>query len=335
MKIEHEIDFVVTWVDGNDPVWLEEKRRYINEGSIKATAAQRFRDWDNMKYWFRAVEKYAPWVHKVYFVTYGHLPKFLNTDCPKLQIVKHRDFIPDKYLPTYSANPIELNFHRIPELAEHFVLFNDDMFLNAQVKPTDFFRHGMPCEEAVEGLIVPWNNDMYFHMLLNDIDCINKHFSKRTVQRKNFTKWFNPCYGSGLLQNILLQPWRKFNGLKNAHLPVALCKSTYEKIWEAEPQRMDATCKNRFRTAGDLTQYLIRYWQLAEGNFIPRKSIGQYLEIRSDKYDDVLDAITAPRHRFKTICINDTDDQFDFDCCASRVKEAFQKVLPEKSLFEK
>ena len=30
---------------------------------------------DNLKYWFRGVEKFAPWVNKIYFITYGHAAK--------------------------------------------------------------------------------------------------------------------------------------------------------------------------------------------------------------------------------------------------------------------
>ena len=129
MKNEnYPIDFVVTWVDGNDPVWQAEKAKYSpNKNADNRNV--RYRDWDNMQYWFRAVEKFAPWVNKVHFVTYGHLPKWLNTDCPKLNIVKHSDFIPSQYLPTFSSRSIELNIHRIHGLSDKFIYFNDDMFI--------------------------------------------------------------------------------------------------------------------------------------------------------------------------------------------------------------
>ena len=53
----------------------------------------------------------------------------LEPDHPKLHIVNHRDFIPEEYLPTFSSHAIELNMHRIPDLAEHFLYFNDDVYL--------------------------------------------------------------------------------------------------------------------------------------------------------------------------------------------------------------
>ena len=127
------LDFVITWVDGSDPAWLDEKSHFAS-GSEADNRKERYRDWDHLKYWFRGIEKNAPWVHNIYFVTWGHLPAWLNTAHPKLHIIKHTDFIPPQYLPTYNSHTIELNLHRIPGLSENFVYFNDDVFLIRPVK---------------------------------------------------------------------------------------------------------------------------------------------------------------------------------------------------------
>ena len=63
------------------------------------------------------------------FYNLWHLPKWLKEEHPKLHIVRHEDFIPAEFLPTFSSHPIEWNFHRIEWLTENFVYFNDDMFL--------------------------------------------------------------------------------------------------------------------------------------------------------------------------------------------------------------
>ena len=136
-----KIDFVIPWVDGSDPAWRKEKYKYMGIDEPDA-GAERYREMGILKYWFRAVEAYAPWVNQIHFITWGHLPQWLNTECPKLHIVNHKDYIPEKYLPTFSSHPIELNIHRIPGLSEHFVYFNDDMFLNGPVKPEFFFQNG-------------------------------------------------------------------------------------------------------------------------------------------------------------------------------------------------
>ena len=137
---KYPIDFIITWVDGNDPLWQAEKAKYQ---AVKGDASvNRYREWDTLRYWFRGVEKFAPWVNKVFFVTWGHLPSWLNTEHPKLRIVKHTDYIPSEYLPTFSSRPIDMNFHRIEDLSEHFVYFNDDMFLLRPVQQADFFVNG-------------------------------------------------------------------------------------------------------------------------------------------------------------------------------------------------
>ncbi|WP_293731027.1 Stealth CR1 domain-containing protein, partial [uncultured Actinobacillus sp.] len=68
-----KIDFVVTWVDGNDPVWQASKAKYAKEANVILNSEARYRDWEIFKYWFRAVEKYAPWVNKIFLITEGHL----------------------------------------------------------------------------------------------------------------------------------------------------------------------------------------------------------------------------------------------------------------------
>lgn len=125
-----KIDFVVTWVDGNDPIWQASKAKYAELADITLNSDARYRDWDIFKYWFRAVEKYAPWVNKVFLITEGHLPEWINLEHPKLVHIKHSDYIDEKYLPTFSSHPIEWFYHKIPGISDTFVSFNDDMFLN-------------------------------------------------------------------------------------------------------------------------------------------------------------------------------------------------------------
>ena len=73
-----DIDIVVLWVDGSDPAWLKEKSKYQDIKTTDANSDNRFRDWGLMKYWFRAIEQFAPWVRTIHFVTWGHMPDFLG-----------------------------------------------------------------------------------------------------------------------------------------------------------------------------------------------------------------------------------------------------------------
>ena len=89
--MNQKIDFVIMWVDGSDPAWLEEKNKYLEKKIDTSNAINRYRDMGLLKYWFRGVEKFTPWVNKVHFVTWGHIPSWLNTNNPKLNVVRHED----------------------------------------------------------------------------------------------------------------------------------------------------------------------------------------------------------------------------------------------------
>ena len=57
-----DIDFVVTWVNMDDPEWQNEFSKYSgNKDNTKnGVSKARFRDYGFLKYWFRGVEKFAP-----------------------------------------------------------------------------------------------------------------------------------------------------------------------------------------------------------------------------------------------------------------------------------
>lgn len=96
---------------------------------------------------------------------------------------------PSKYLPTFNCNPIELNFHRIPGLAEKFVYFNDDMFLLRPVEPEIFFKNGLPRDCCIETAIAQDDiRNPFAHILLNDMALVNMHYKKRKVIKKKFQK---------------------------------------------------------------------------------------------------------------------------------------------------
>ena len=84
------IDFVVTWLDSTDEEWQRQYAYYKKQCTGRQEVA-RFRNMDIFQYWFRAVEQYAPWVHKVFLVTNGTFPKWINKEHPKLVLVKHSD----------------------------------------------------------------------------------------------------------------------------------------------------------------------------------------------------------------------------------------------------
>lgn len=336
--MEQKIDFVIPWVDGNDPAWQAEKRKYEPEDKIKDYNGEcRYREWGTLKYWFRGVEKFAPWVNQVHFITCGHMPDFLNTEHPKLHIVKHSDYIPEQYLPTFSANPIEVNIHRIESLAEQFVYFNDDMFLVGETNSADFFENGLPGDQGILAPILPnVGNGLIQHVELNDMLIINRHFNKRESFEKNKEKWFTPLYGEMLHRTEILDYWNSFTGFYVPHTQQALLKSTMEEVWQKEPGILMKTSEHRFRTSEDVNQYLFKYWQLAAGNFVPRARFGQYFSLQDHSVEEIFEKIRT--NAYKTVCLNDTETQESQETFEKKKRELnklFEQAFPEKSSFEK
>lgn len=332
MSEQYSIDFVMPWVDGADAEWRRLRNSYVKDKAVIKEA--QYRDWDILKYWFRSVEKYAPWVNKIHFVTCGQIPSWLKTDHPKLNCVNHSDYIPEEYLPTFSANTIELNFHRIPDLAEHFVYFNDDMFLNAPVAPSDFFVNGMPCESPILSMLVAAvTNEPFVHYLCNDMAVINQHFDKREVLKSARFKWFNPKYGKFLLKNLYCIPGKKFSAFHNFHIASSMRKSTFEEVWELEPDILRKTCENRFRGLNDVNQYVMSYYNICKGEFVPRRAdTGKFYVIGINDADIQEDVLTG---KHKMICINDNTGEIDVEKEKERLIQVFDTAFPEKSAFEK
>lgn len=331
-----KIDFVIPWVDGGDPAWRKEKYEYMGIDEPDA-GAERYRDMGILKYWFRAVEAYAPWVNRIHFVTWGHLPEWLNTECPKLQIVNHKDYIPEEYLPTFSSRPIELNIHRIPGLSEHFVYFNDDMFLNSPVSPDFFFRKGKPCDFLrCAPIVFSDTTDVYAHARVNSMVKVNDFYSYIKLFLRHPSKIVNWKYGfSANMDNLAkLGNVHHYIGLKDSHLPIAYCKQTLQDVWNAMPELLNRVSGNRFRTPFDVNQSVFRDWHLASGQFCPvsQASRGKYLSI-SYPMERVETTVNDPK--VKMICINDTSRDVDFEETMKQIVAFFEKKLPNKSAFEK
>lgn len=329
-KEEYPIDFVITWVDGNDPEWKKEYYKY--KGLDGDQRDHRFRDMDILQYWFRGVEKFAPWVNKVYFVTCGQKPVWLNEEHPKLVCVSHADYIPERYLPTFSSHAIEVNLHRIKGLSEHFVYFNDDMFLTAPTTPEDFFIDGLPCDSAVINYLAPREEPLNLVPFVN-IAAINRNFVKKTVMKEQAAKLFTMKYHKYLFKNIQFIMGKWFPGFKYFHLPSSFLKSTFEEVWDKEPELLQRTTEHKFRILTDCNQWLFQNWQICTGRFVPRNTnIGYYGSLET--VDEINRTAAAIRSgKYKMICANDAMDEY-FDTLQHKLKDAFESILSEKSDFE-
>ncbi len=330
--MSYPIDIVVPWVDGSDPEWAAERAKY-RPSSRSDHSNARYREWGLFQYWFRSIEKYAPWVRTVHLITWGHLPPWLNTNHPKLHIVNHKDYIPEEYLPTFNAIPIENNVHRIQGLAEHFILFNDDLYLSRPTTPEDFFQKGLPTDTAILNNVTISDTFSFMpYLALNCLGIINENFSKKNALKKDRKKWFSAKYGKLLLYNFYYLPGKNFQGFRNFHTCIPYLKSTFEELWEKYEKPLDQSSKNRFRSRDDINHYVFRYWRLAKGEFAPAEPNCAYMTIGEDSAESIESALHSPK--YKVVCINDDPTNIDFEKEQEKLYHILEAAFPEKSSYE-
>lgn len=375
-----KIDFVITWVDGSDEEWLAEKRAFAegrpliekpsstskqafaeNQPSTKNqpliesrpplekprfdSSDLRFRnDFDFLKYWFRGVEKFAPWVNRIFFVTAGHLPDWLNLQHPKLKIIRHSDFIPKEFLPTFNSHTIENNLHRIAELSENFVYFNDDFFLLRKTRPEDFFKEGqyqrktqlLPRAFFAENILI--NNpsrDIFPYIQMNNMALVNQDYDKHSFYKLHKSKAYNVKYGIFNLRNFLLQPWREFSLIYDPHCAIAYKKSTFQAVWQKHNKELTEASLRRFRSDRDVSHLVFYYTQLLEGKFIPRSAnFSHHTMLNKDENQNLQIIRMVKSQKYHILCINDGEVK-DPAKTRTTLTAAFDKILPEKSTFEK
>lgn len=325
--MNEKIDFVITWVDGSDPVWQAEKAKYSLVGTDRRNA--RFRDWDQLKYWFRAVEKFAPWVNKIHFVTYGHLPEWINRDNPKLNIVNHKDFIPEQFLPVFNSTAIEVHLHRIPNLSEQFVYFCDDFYLMQPCDPSDFFKNGKPVDMPKIEPIPVHNDEMYFYHLYNDYSLYRKYLNAKKVFSQLF-KYVNWKYGKVMVSNMLNLLTKNIY-FHSTHLAIPLLKSTMVKLWDDNSEKLEKTASSRFRQITDNSLQLFRGHQLITGNFSPANIKGVVLNTREPEQTKKI----IENCPFKLMCLSDNSDDSDFDTHKMLINESFDMIFSERCSFER
>jgi hypothetical protein len=232
---KNTIDAVVLWVDGNDLNHKEKIYHYVDDKSkiYKNNFRTKFDQVNEIEFTIDSILKFAPFIRNIFIVTDEQIPDFLkNTELKKtynnVKIIDHKVIFSsyEEYLPVFNCRPIESCIYRIPDLAEHFIYFNDDFFLINETKPEDFFKNGMP---VLRGKWKRFDSDLIYK------------------------KWKKPRIGHKHSQ----QKAAKILGFKKYylfyHTPHPLRKSTFEKYFENNKDVFISNIKYKFRNENQFT----------------------------------------------------------------------------------
>lgn len=282
------VDIVFTWVDDEDPEWRAAFAQWRGEQPATTREAldrARFRSRDELRYAMRSVWWHCPWVRNVYVVTAGHRPAWL-TDHPNVRVVRHDEILPAEVLPTFNSHAIESVLHLIDGLAEHFVYFNDDMFIGRPVTPELFFTPSGLTRVFLSDARIPG------HL---DADALG--VDAGAVRTRD------------LLSALGRRPVHK-----PLHSPYVLTRSLMAAISTEFADAVARTRAARFRSVTDVSTAasLAQHYALATGAGVPGEIRTEYATVESHRLAWHLRRIAWGRD-VDSFCINATSDRGEAD----------------------
>lgn len=314
-NFHNEIDLVYMWVDGNDPIWQAKRNAYIGVKEEKDTSINckgRYANNDELKYSLRSIEMYAPWIRKIFIVTDNQKPEWLNTRNPKIKVVDHKEIMPAESLPCFNSSLIEHFLYKIPGLAEHFLIANDDTFINKEVTPNDFFtQEGFPIIRLKRK---PFRRIRWWY--------------RDNISKRHLMNYRKMIVRSSDLVNKLYGIY--YTGLPHHNIDSYL-KSDYQKVVEVTlKDEFEANNNNRIRSNDDIHRSVISYIALAEKRGKKRYVTDkESINIKIHKKDLYL-LLTKKNPMF--FCMNDSESATNKDRLDS--KEFLEKRFNKKSGFE-
>ncbi|MBR5200891.1 MAG: hypothetical protein IKW31_03980 [Alistipes sp.] len=291
------MDVVITYVDGLDPLWQRDYEEHTNIPILE----KRFRDWGTLRYLMRGVAVNMPFIRKVHLVVArdSQVPKWVNRN--EVNVVLHKDIIPEKFLPTFNCNPIELHLHRIKDLDEQYVYFNDDVFPLKKCEPTDFFVDG-------KGQL-----GMSRHLL--SIDMFKKI-----------------CRNSDVMARRALGMKPSLFFLRPQHVCTPMIKSECEALYESVKDELHASI-TMTRTAKNVSQYVFLNYMYLNGTLQNNRLSKRHFSLGITSTEKLRKFIINPTKTFT--CINDVQLSHErFEELRKVLIDAFETLLPNKSKYE-
>ena len=307
-----DIDLVYLWCDDNDEKWAAKRNAFLGAiSNVETNCKGRWANNDELKYSLRSVEKYAPWIRRVFIVTDNQIPDWLDVSNPKIQIVDHKEILPEEALPCYNTCVIDYFLYKIPELAEHFLFANDDTFFNTYLEPGFFFK-----------------KDGYPIVRLE-----RKFWGKLSYLWKKIKKRQLGTYRQTILNSAKLveHKFGKFySGLPHHNIDSYL-RNDFQHAAEQEfNNEISPTIKNHIRNNNDFNRIVFSYYALAK-----KRAHIKYV----NKYESFCAVLSwsdfeelVEQYNPKLLCLN--DDQLATDDDRQRGKEFLSKIFSEKSNFE-
>lgn len=230
------MDIVIPWVDGNG---TSAALGWVSRCFGGGLDAKRFRDNGELRYLLRAICGCLPWAGRIFLLTNGQRPDWLDLSHPRLRLVTHDRFFADpEHLPTSSSLAIEANLWRLGDLgiSRRFLYFNDDTFPGRPVDPHLFQTAAGGQVFHVHDFAIPrpkWRADAHHRALVSTGRVLDSAFGKR--------------------------PWAYL-----PHAPAVFDLDDLNWLWRRFSGPLGRTSAHRWRRAGDVFMRLLYTHAVAE-----------------------------------------------------------------------
>lgn len=306
------MDAVIAYVNGCEKVW----RTSFNKYGTDPLQYMKFYDWGTLKYVLRGISTYMPYIKNVFLLVSNieQVPDYV--DQSKVKIVLHKDFIPEEYLPTFNACTIELFMHRIKELDEEFIYFNDDIIPIYPIAYNDLMYDGKPCISFVENYSIPGQ-------------------SAYSIIKESF--WAACLYVSNkqtYSENIISQPlYYEGPGVCPIHGACVFLKHKNEEIYDGLYDYVEKHITKEKRHS-NISQHLYSDVLYLENKYIGSRLTLTYISSNNLKEEDVRKEILTPNTNY--ICINDFGPicGLTYKESSDVIKEVLDIRLPKKCKYE-
>jgi hypothetical protein len=311
--VDFDIDMVFSWVDGSEPGYLQERRRWSALSGVDVDAGPaRYRQIDELRYALRSVHAFAPWVRRIFVASDSPLPDWLDPTHPGVTFVRSEEFFADPgVLPTFNSHAIEAQVHRIPDLAEHFLYSNDDMFFGRPVTPAMFFSPG-GVSRFIEATV---------RIGLGESDPLRTgHDNAMRVNRALLRERF----GRTITRHL-------------EHTAAPLRRSVLAELEREFPADFARTAASRFRSPADIsvTNSLSHYYALLTGRAVTQTALRVlYVETTLARSRELLRRLER-RRTYEMFCLNDgSEPELPEETRVATVTSFLQRYFPVPAPWE-
>lgn len=314
-NLNKPVDLVYCWVDGNDVEWQEEKlywQKKLGIETVDVINPCRFSNNEELRYSLRSVTQNLPWINRIFIITNGQVPKWLDTTHSKIQIINQKDIMPADALPTFNSEAIETCIVNIPDLSEYFLYANDDMFIKKYLSKSYFFnKTGKPI-----------------------IRLEKRPKKKELLETKLYLK--NLVYSA----NLIYEKFGKNYKYQASHNIDSYTKSSFIECKKVFENEFNETSYKKFRSSNSIQRMGVYFYMLANNlcKFRVLKTHSRKSKLENICVDlqspDIMDK-EIKRHgdKLKLFCINDNELTKDED--RRTLKPYLETLYPTKADWEK